>query len=289
MNTKDFNSLSGKLGINIDDEWTKSLVHTELSNRAEQGDTGSLYKLVQLARFSRQSEIKAFALAEVIRLGYGHLVGEVSESSEEPEESVDEGTHVPQGTSVQDAYESLEDGGKLILDSDAGVIRATEGKSFTLNLNNRTMYDPNDENGDGVLYAKTGTITLEGDGIVDGRNKTDYAMAVWACGDSTVNLMGGTYVNENAGPDDQYDLIYVSQNSTLNIYGGTFKSATPKWTLNIQDGAFKNDTAHINVYGGRFYQYDPSNTDTEVTKPFSFVAEGYHVVQNGDWYEVVKD
>lgn len=276
MNTKDFNSLSGKLGINIDDEWTRSLVHTELSNKAEQGDTNSLYKLIQLARFSRQNDIKQFAAAEIERLGYKNLLGSVAKS-------------VGKGVTMQSAYESIADGDTILLEEDAGLIRATEDKNFTINLNGNKLSDPDDELGDGVLYAKQGTITFAGEGVVDGCNKTDYAMAVWATGDSTVNIQGGTFTNVDAGTDDQYDLMYVSQNGTLNIYGGTFKSQTPKWTLNVNDSAFRNGTATIKVFGGRFYKYDPSNAETEVTNPYSFVAEGYHVVQDGDWYEVVKD
>lgn len=274
MNTKDFNSLSGKLGINIDDEWTRSLVHTELANKAESGDTNSLYKLVQLARFSRQLEIREFAAAEIERLGFKNLLGSVAKSVK---------------GSLQDAYDNVSDGDTLKLEGNAGVVRATSGKNFTIDLNGQTLHDPEDTNGDGVIYAKSGVINMAGEGIVDGRNATDWAMAVWACGDATVNISGGTYTNVDAGDDTQYDLMYVSQNGTLNIYGGEFKSQTPKWTLNVNDGAFKNDTAHINVYGGRFYQFDPSKAETEVTNPFSFVAEGYHVVQDGDWYEVVKD
>ena len=69
----------------------------------------------------------------------------------------------------------------------------------------------------------------------------------------------------------------------INIKGGTFKAAQPERTLNCKDGS----SAKITVSGGSFYKYDPSHTtlgDSEVV-----VAAGYHVEQDGDWFNVVAD
>ena len=78
-------------------------------------------------------------------------------------------------------------------------------------------------------------------------------------------------------------MIYAEGNAEIEITGGTFKSVTPQWTLNCKDGSH----AKITVMGGSFYKYDPSHPtlgDNEVV-----VAAGYHVVQNGDWFNVVAD
>ena len=75
----------------------------------------------------------------------------------------------------------------------------------------------------------------------------------------------------------------IDSGNTIEINGGTFKAVTPANTLNCKDGS----NAKITVKGGSFYKYDPSNPtlgDNEVV-----VAAGYHVVQDGDWFNVVAD
>ena len=75
---------------------------------------------------------------------------------------------------------------------------------------------------------------------------------------------------------------------TSFIYLGVSAYVEVKWqnrinTLNCKDGS----NAKITVKGGSFYKYDPSNPtlgDNEVV-----VAAGYHVVQDGDWFNVVAD
>lgn len=87
------------------------------------------------------------------------------------------------------------------------------------------------------------------------------------------------------------------------IYGGTFKSIPDEkkgiyYTLNLKDNLIKGKdptvvkpTDFIEVRGGRFYKFDPSNSITEPDpyKPCSFVPEGYKVVQDGDWFEVIAE
>lgn len=87
------------------------------------------------------------------------------------------------------------------------------------------------------------------------------------------------------------------------IYDGTFKSIPDEkkgiyYTLNLKDILVKGQdpevvkpTDFIEVRGGRFYKFDPSNTLTEPDpyKPCSFVPDGYKVIQNGDWFEVVSE
>ena len=57
----------------------------------------------------------------------------------------------------------------------------------------------------------------------------------------------------------------------------------PGLTLNCND----NDAATITVKGGSFYKFDPSNVT--VGEGEIFIAAGYKVVQNGDWYNVVPE
>ena len=132
-------------------------------------------------------------------------------------------------------------------------------------------------------------LTITGGNIKGLPSTKGYSMAVWARNaGASVTILDGNFTNE---PDlvndpDHVDLIYASGGANIVIEGGTFKCATPQWTLNLQDS--KGST--ITVKGGRFYKYDPSGSKTEPGQPVTtanFVAEGYKVVQDGEWYEVV--
>ena len=110
------------------------------------------------------------------------------------------------------------------------------------------------------------------------------AIAVWADGSSKVIINGGDFRQVGAPADGNCDLIYASDNAQIEITGGTFKAAQPNRTLNCKDDS---PNARITVKGGSFYKYNPSEPtlgDTEV-----IVADGFKVVQNGDWYDVVAE
>lgn len=110
------------------------------------------------------------------------------------------------------------------------------------------------------------------------------AIAVWADGSSKVIINGGDFRQVGAPADGNCDLIYASDNAQIEITGGTFKAAQPNRTLNCKDDS---PNARITVKGGSFYKYDPSKPtlgDTEVV-----VADGFKVVQNGNWYDVVAE
>ena len=112
------------------------------------------------------------------------------------------------------------------------------------------------------------------------------AMAVEAGGTSTVTINSGDFRQVGVpASDPECDLIYATDYATIEINGGTFKAVTPERTLNVLDK--DRGKAKIIVKGGSFYKYDPSNPtlgDNEVV-----VAAGYHVVQDGDWFNVVAD
>ncbi len=138
----------------------------------------------------------------------------------------------------------------------------------------------------GAIYAHdNANLTINGDGTVYGQVCPDdgYSMAVYANNNTTITINGGTYTHGSDGSDHS-DLIYAGVDSEIIINGGTFKSVTPQWTLNCKD----NTNSKITVKGGRFYKFDPSNTKVAPAgKTEVIVAEGYKVVQDGDWYEVV--
>ncbi len=156
-----------------------------------------------------------------------------------------------------------------------------DGKEVSVNLEETPIYA---DGNDGAIHAvNNAVVTVSGKGTVTAvESKEKYAMAVWA-DNGTVIINDGYFTQDISGDDDQYDLIYASGTGVIEINGGTFKSVTPKWTLNIKD----NSEAKIIVRGGSFYKYDPSNSETE-NPTANFVADGYTVVKNGDWYTVVK-
>ena len=136
-------------------------------------------------------------------------------------------------------------------------------------------------NGTAGAIHGTGTAKITVDATtVYGTYVSDYAMAVFASQNSEITIKGGEFANQ-APAGSELSLIYADGNAKITIEGGTFKCVAPAWTLNCND----NDAATITVKGGSFYKFDPSNVT--VGEGEIFIADGYKVVQDGDWYKVV--
>ena len=136
-------------------------------------------------------------------------------------------------------------------------------------------------NGTSGAIHGTGTAKITVDATtVYGTYVSDYAMAVYASGRSEITIKGGEFANQ-APAGSTLSLIYAEDNAKITIEGGTFKCVSPEWTLNCND----SDPATITVKGGSFYKFDPSNVT--VGEGEIIIADGYEVVQNGDWYNVV--
>ena len=138
-------------------------------------------------------------------------------------------------------------------------------------------------NGTAGAIHGTGTAKIIVDATtVYGTYVNNYAMAVCASSRSEIIIRGGEFANQ-APEGSALSLIYAEDNAKIIIEGGTFKCVSPAWTLNCND----SDPATITVKGGSFYQFDPSNVT--VGEGEIFVAAGYHVEQDGDWFNVVAD
>ena len=131
----------------------------------------------------------------------------------------------------------------------------------------------------GTIHVKGGTTTINAD-TVTAQEVGRFAMAVYAENNAKVVINSGVFGQQITGDSSQYDLIFADDNAVIEINGGTFKCATPQWTLNCKDGS----NAQIIVKGGSFYQFDPSNAN--VGEGEIIVPDGYKVVQDGDWYTV---
>ena len=138
-------------------------------------------------------------------------------------------------------------------------------------------------NGTAGAIHGTGTAKITVDATtVYGTYVSNYAMAVCASSRSEITIKGGEFANQ-APAGSNLSLIYAEDNAKITIEGGTFKCVSPAWTLNCND----SDSATITVKGGSFYQFDPSNVT--VGEGEIFIADGYKVVQNGDWDNVVPE
>lgn len=140
-------------------------------------------------------------------------------------------------------------------------------------------------NGTAGAIHGTGTAKITVDATtVYGIYVSNYAMAVCASKNSVITIKGGDFAN-NAPDGSKMSLIYAEDSAEIVIEGGTFKCVSPEWTLNCNDN---DNNATITVKGGSFYKFDPSAASTGRDGEV-IVAEGYKVVQNGDWYTVVKE
>ena len=136
-------------------------------------------------------------------------------------------------------------------------------------------------NGTAGAIHGTGTAKITVDATtVYGTYVSNYAMAVCASSRSEITIKGGDFANQ-APAGSMLSLIYAEDSAKITIEGGTFKCVSPAWTLNCND----SDPATITVKGGSFYKFDPSNVT--VGEGEIIVADGYKVVQNGDWFNVV--
>ena len=172
----------------------------------------------------------------------------------------------------------LANGGLCVLSQDVEITAplVVEGdKTVEINLNGHDIINttslPDGSYGNTTVFEVKGeaVLNIKGDGNVQAigtnPNEDGYRMAVYAYGDSKINIYGGNFFNDQDYNDHnaQLDLIYADENAVVNIYGGRFESACANssgyWVLNLKD----NSNAAINVYGGTFVNFDPSNAKTE--------------------------
>lgn len=146
-----------------------------------------------------------------------------------------------------------------------------------------------DTEGNGVFMVTEGTLTLDGDGIINGLGNNPWSMALWAKDNGRIVVNGGHYTNVGAKSvedSEHFDLIYASGNAQVEINGGEFKCETPKWTLNIKDK--DRATASIVVKGGKFHGFNPSDCASEGPNT-NFVAPGYKVVEENGVFTVMPE
>lgn len=134
------------------------------------------------------------------------------------------------------------------------------------------------------FHFTSGESTIKGGTVIGASGVT--ATAITVSEGATLTIEGGTY---SIGKDEngEGNTCIYSDGGTINITDGTFSSEGKfkerYWVLNIKNGS----EGSINVTGGKFKNFDPSNPQTDDKS--TYVGAGYTVVKEGDYYEVVKE
>lgn len=108
-------------------------------------------------------------------------------------------------------------------------------------------------------------------------NDPEGTWIVGAYGESTVNIYGGNYKNK-------LGCVIYKNDGHVNIYGGTFENEGDYGNL-INLGNAYSKYGPFMIQGGSFKNFEPGVTNGNENK----VADGYKVVKDGDWYNVVPE
>ncbi len=175
---------------------------------------------------------------------------------------------------------------------DTAEARVSITKPTTLNLDAKIVTPDNMGNNNTnfcalIVDADTTIIAGENGGIDTGTN-----------GGYGINVRNGATLTINGGSYYGGGTAVQVQKGTLIINGGTF-ACEPydnpvygyKFLINCIDSAWKDGSAKIEIYGGTFINFDPSDSASE-NPHGNFVADGYKVVSEAHgedtWYTVVK-
>ena len=202
------------------------------------------------------------------------------------------------GATIDDAYFAIEYGNYYysFKTFEAALAKANEGetikfirdvtvesplkvtKSVTIDLNGKTLNAMKE----GVLYLDGFNVKENAEVVITGNGTVNAAYsAIVAMKNSKVTVVSGTF---NAY---ESEAVFVQNNASVEILGGSFKSAEcTNFLLNIKDSY--RATCSIVVKGGSYYGFNPENNAAEGANT-NFVASGYKVVEADGWYTVVAE
>ena len=207
-------------------------------------------------------------------------------------------------TTLQDAFQAATAGDtvKLLTDvhtdgTDSRDARLTIGKPITLDLNEHTIYSPNDMGNNNTnfvaLYVAADTTLKATTGGIDTGRNGGYAINVK---DAKLTIDGGKYYGGGTAVQVQKGELtinngYFDAEAFSGSYGYNF-------IINCIDSAYKDGTAKVAIKGGYFAHFDPANNKAEGAGT-NFVADNcisvtsdksgydYKVVQNTDTGSIV--
>lgn len=177
-------------------------------------------------------------------------------------------------------------GGLITLADDitiSGTMNIPADKNVTINLNGKILTNKVDNtNTDVLTVAAGGTLIIDGEGTVEAVTGNDgYAVI----SDGTLIINGGTFKSGVDANGEANAVIYARGNGKIYVNGGTFPNdSDSKYVLNKKDQ--DRATTVIEVTGGKFQNFNPGDNAAEGTGT-NFLADGYTVKKEGDYYEVV--
>lgn len=199
-------------------------------------------------------------------------------------------------TTLQDAFQAATKGDtvKLLTDvhtngTDSGKARLTIGKPITLDLNEHTIYSPDDMGNNNTnfvaLYVAADTTLKATTGGIDTGRNGGYAINVK---DAKLTIDGGKYYGGGTAVQVQKGELtinngYFDAEAFSGSYGYNF-------IINCIDSAYKDGTANVAIKGGYFAHFDPANNKAEGAGT-NFVADGYVSVTSDKFgydYKVVQ-
>ena len=178
-------------------------------------------------------------------------------------------------------------GGNILVTENitAGAVTSTVAASgtYTLDMDDHS-YTSTDSIRPGFYIRGNSIWTINNAGTMTAPSTEKPLVYVGAVG-SVLNINSGEWISV----DGSGECIYC-YSGTINISGGTFKNdceGAARYLLNCYDSNYKSGTAKMIVTGGKFYGFDPANSNDG-----NYVAEGYVSIQKTDdqgktYYEVV--
>lgn len=222
---------------------------------------------------------------------------EGEDCTEEPEEPIETPNPVdplPEETETSEVFdlvkavEDARDGDTLVLTSDVNLeSELYMNKTLTIDLNGHKIESKQDVFGS---RSSKCNVTFVGEGEIRGGTGGNYVAIEASAGQFTIDGNIKCSVGHDANNEGN-SCIYVSGTGKIYINNGEFSSDVPYngkyFVLNKKNGS----NGIIEVTGGTYVNYDPSNGDD--AEGGTFVAEGYvanmEIGDDGIKYIVVKD
>ena len=203
----------------------------------------------------------------------------------------DTNIYVNSADTLSSAIVNAKENDVIVLENDIDInAQLNVTQKITLDLNGHKLFNTSDiwseTNSTWSLISvkANGDLTITGNGTLDAKENDCYALDIREGGVCTIK--NSTFVGNVSA-------IYV-HTGNLTIENGTFnikqlsQYSDYRYELNCLDANLKNAIATITIKGGSFYNYDPSNSNSE--NPIeNFLADGYTATVNSDNYFVVSN
>ena len=134
--------------------------------------------------------------------------------------------------------------------------------------------------GAGTKLTITGTGTISSNYVGEPEVENYWVQAISVIDGAQVDIYSGNFETNGC------HAVYATRGAIVNIYGGSYKATADDgyYTLDINEA--EENKGVINVYGGTFYNYDPSNNTNDGQAYSNKVQNGYHSIGVDNVYTV---